>query len=63
MCHSAIAEGLGDKLLKYIDSKVGLDAGGMEMARALYAPHVLNVLPQRARDTKTVEKPIAVKHL
>ena len=57
-----IAEGLGDRILKYVDSQVGLEAGGLEMARVLYAPHVLNVLPQRAKDTKTVEAPIVVKH-
>ena len=32
------------------------------MAKALYAPHRLNVLPQRTKDTKTVEVPLVVKH-
>ena len=57
-----MADGLGDRLLKYIDNLVGLDAGGMEMVKALYAPHRLNVLPQRTKDTKTVEVPLVVKH-
>ena len=57
-----LAEGLGDRLLRYMDDKLGLDAGGMEMVRALYAPHSTNVMPQRARDTKTVEHPLRIKH-
>ena len=57
-----VAEGLGDRLLKYIANLVGLDAGGVEMVKALYAPHRLNVLPQRTKDTKTVEVPLVVKH-
>jgi len=57
-----LAEGLGDRLLRYMDDQLGLDAGGMEMVRALYAPHSMNVMPQRARDTKSVEHPLRIKH-